>query len=193
MSTFVRPFTLAACGALAAALLVAWPARGHAQPPDDAAASSASASGPRANRSQQKDDDDNLPAATRRARADERRLLGAPRATLDPYENDDPSPKAQEDALMNEQRMTIVSPSEFYSSGSPAMGGGQGGGASAGGSSIKQRLARTSSSPSSSSSDNATAAPKRYDYSAGGLSAPVYRNPYETQNTTTGQPYRSPW
>ena len=191
MSALVRPFTLAACGALAAAWLVAWPSLGHAQQQDDAAASSASATGPDASRSQQKDDDDDLPAATRRARADERRLLGAPRSTFDPYENDDPSPKAQEDALMNEQRMTIVSPSEFYSSGSPAMGSGQSGAASAGGSSIKQRLARTSPSPSSS--DNATAAPKRYDYSAGGLSAPIYKNPYETQNTAGGQPYRSPW
>lgn len=188
MSTFLRPSTLVTRGALAAALLVAWPSPGHTQQQDDSAASAASATNPGAS-SQQKDGDGDLPAATRRARADERRLLGGPRSTLDPYETGDPSPKSQEDALMDEQRMTIVSPSAFYSSGSPAMDG-QGSAAGAGGGNAKRSFGRTSSS---SSPDGTPAAPKRYEYSSGGTSVPVYRNPYEMQNTAAGQAYRSPW
>jgi len=198
MSTFLRPFGPAvqgpvgaafARGALAAALLaawvacVAWPSPAAAQQRDDAA-SSASADSPGA--SNQKSDEDDLPAATRRARADERRLFGGPRSTLDPYQSSDPSPKAQEDALMDEQRMTIISPSEFYSLNKAGMGGTDGGGASA----AKQRPGTMPAAGTQANGPDGS--PKRYVYGAG-ASSPVYRDPYEAQRTAAGQPYRSPW
>ncbi|HEY1608359.1 MAG TPA: hypothetical protein VGG24_03765, partial [Paraburkholderia sp.] len=100
---------------------------------------------------------------------------------------------AQEDALMNEQRMTIVSPSELYSSGSAAMSGsgGANGGTGAGG--AKPRFGRTSSMQAAGNHPpRPYGAAQNYDYGTGTSSSPVYRNPYESQSSSSG-PYRSPW
>ena len=181
MSTFVRAFApVAAALAVAYTACFAWPARAHAQQ-RAADASSASAPRPGADDQYTRDDAD-LPAATRRARADERRLLGGPRPTFDPYVNDDPSPGAQEDALMSEQRMTIVSPSAFYSSRSAALDG------SAGGTTGRRRPTAAATPP-----DGSAASPQRYGYRTGGTSADIYRNPYRMPDPSVGQPYRSPW
>lgn len=213
MSTFVRPSApaiedrvarVAARAALAAALFVAcvaWPSPAAAQERDAAVAASgsASANSPGAD-NQQSDEDSGLPAATRNSNADVQRLLGGPNSAVDPYESDDPSPNAQEAALMSEQRMTIVSPSDFYSSGSRLGGasadGGDGGSGGSGGSGAIGGSGKTThfgrQQAAANQPDGNTATPTRYGYSDGGLSSPVYRNPYDTQ-ATTAQPYRAPW
>lgn len=215
MYTFLLPFTPAIDGyphapatraALAAALIaaasVAWPSLALAQQ-DDMAASSAQATAP-GEGAQQTDDDANQPDATRRSSDDERRLLGGPQSAYDdPYASDDPSPKAQEEELMNEQRMTIVSPSDFYSSersGSPAASGqttGDADGTGTGGARRHfGRMASTSSPSSGNQTDSTAGAPgavQNYGYNPGGPSSPVYPRPYDTQPATEAAPYRSPW
>lgn len=188
---------VAACVAAGVAACVAaclaWPSPAAAQQHNDASASSASATGPGA--SGERKDDDGLPAATRQTRADDRRLLGGPRRTFAPYVNGDPSPKSQEDALMSEQRMTIVSPSEFYSSASPSMDGSGGDRADDGSArGSRRRVARAlASSQQAAPANPAGGIPSRDTYRTGTLSAPVYRNPYDMQNAAGGQAYRSPW
>ncbi|PXW29160.1 hypothetical protein [Paraburkholderia caballeronis] len=180
-------FVLAAA---VSAVCAAYPSIAHAQANSANAAASTSAAGsPGA--SQQKNDDD-LPAATRRARADERRLLGGPRSTFDPYASDDSSPASQEDALMSEQRMTIVSPSQFFAAGSMTSGdpGSDGGG----GGSIRRfgRAGNASDANGAGGQGGGSGASSRYRYGSASAS-PVYRDPYEAQRTAAGQPYRSPW
>jgi len=181
MSRFRSPSALAASAALLAASIACFAGPAGAQQRDDAGASSTSVS--RAGASDPRQDDDDLPVATRRARADERRLLGGPRSTFDPYERADPSPKSQEEALMSEERMTIVSPSAFYSSGSPALGGADGASGRSGASGRLRRFGQVTTDGN---------APKR-DVAGAGVGASIYRDPYEAQRTAAGQPYRSPW
>lgn len=196
---------LALCAALAA-----WPSLTHAQ--DDAASgASASSSG------QHSDSDDSLTSAARRTRADAQRLLGSPTASHNPYSggdaysSDGSSPDAQEKALMSESRMRIVSPTDFYTTGSAAAGGSGGGtgagagassrarsasalnGASASRSSTHSRLPRAASPDAASGAQGGAWA--AYDWGASTTSptANIYGNPYGSQRAAAAQLYRSPW
>ncbi|HTH59786.1 MAG TPA: hypothetical protein VL689_06470 [Paraburkholderia sp.] len=203
MSAFVRPSAPVdgnrARAGLAAALIAvcvvgaASPSRARAQQQSDSNASSASANGPGTS-NQKTEDDGNLPLATRQTRADQRRLLGGPRSTFDPYGDAAPTPANAEAALTDEQRMTIVSPSTFYSSASPALNAGDGASAGSaagggGGGAMKHRFGRAAQADS----QQAPGAAKKYDYQSGGPAVAVYRNPYDTQGPAGGQAYRSPW
>jgi hypothetical protein len=205
-SSAVREHVSAACArrALAAALIAACAAS-----PLQAIAQRDSASSPSTAKSGQQrksvgaigNDDAKLPAATRRAREDEQRLLGSPGATFNPYANDGSSPTSQEDALMSEQRMKVIKPSDFYRSGSPAIDtGGKGRGkrssgvadASGGGPAPTTGSSAGGNAAAGAAANGMTAAQDRYSGSASTASS-IYRDPYQSQSAYSGQPYRSPW
>lgn len=192
---------LALCAALAA-----WPSPTRAQ--DDAASgASASANG------RHSDSDDTLTSAARRTRADAQRLLGSPTASHNPYSggaysSDGSSPGAQEKALMSESRMRIVSPTDFYTTGSPAAGGSgapragassRARGASAlnsasgSRSSTHSRLARAASPDAASSAQGGAWGAYDWGASTTSPSAKIYGNPYGSQRAAAAQLYRSPW
>ncbi|MFP3798278.1 MULTISPECIES: hypothetical protein [Paraburkholderia] len=193
---------LALCAALAA-----WPSPTRAQ--DDAASgASASANG------RHSDSDDTLTSAARRTRADAQRLLGSPTASHNPYSgggaysSDGSSPGAQEKALMSESRMRIVSPTDFYTTGSPAAGGSGGtragassrargasalNSASGSRSSTHSRLARAASPDAASSAQGGAWGAYDWGASTTSPSAKIYGNPYGSQRAAAAQLYRSPW
>ncbi|WP_310631715.1 hypothetical protein [Paraburkholderia sp.] len=200
---------LAALVTLCAAL-AAWPSIVHAQG-DAASGTSASANGQRSSAS----GESALTAAARRARADEQRLLGSPGASHNPYggggaySSDGASPEGQEKALTTESRMHIVSPTDFYATGTGASGGAVRGtgsgassrargasamnGASAGRSSTHSRI--THARPDNAASGAQGGGWAAYDWGASTTSptAKIYGNPYGSQRAAAAQLYRSPW
>jgi hypothetical protein len=199
-----NPHFVTAAAALIAACAV-WPLPATAQQSGATSPSAASSPGTGNQRDSGNGNEGNVPVATRQAVDDEQRLLGGPGASFDPYSSDSASPKGQENELMSEQRMKIVSPSEFYRSGSPTgtagapdeVGGTSGGaGGTAGGFGGMQPSTGMSGGGTPSSDDpmyDSTGTRQNYDYGSD-TSSSLYRDPYQSSpGTSAGQPYRMPW
>lgn len=182
---------------LAAALYaacLAWPGAIHAQ--GDADSASPASAHDEHNADQRSDD---LPTATRRARADEERLYGSPSTSSDPYKgggaytSDGASPAGQEKALTSEQRMQIVSPSEFYSASGTAANKPGNVTSTPRRHVIRPVTSNKETAAKGGGSSNDPAADYDYGASATSPTAKVYGNPYTSPNKTAAQLYRSPW